>query len=65
VLRGEPGRGQDLLAATVGEELLLEPVGLDRGVHVGVAQQPRDCVAEAARPPVVLHHRDQPVRGGG
>ena len=47
------------------EELLVEPVGLDRGVHVGVAQQPRDGVAEAAGPAVVLHHRDQAVRGGG
>src|SRR6266700_3537642 len=50
VLRRQPGGLEDLISRAVGKELLAQPVGLHRRVHVGVAQQPRDRVAEPADP---------------
>src|SRR5579875_413558 len=61
VLRAEPQLVQDLAAVTVVQEPLRQPEGLGRGVHVLVAQEPAHRVAEAAGPPVVLHHGHQPV----
>ena len=57
----QPGRLEDLIPRAVVEELLLKAERLHRDVQVVVAQQPGHRVTEPAGPPVVLHHRDQPV----